>query len=86
MSEIDKVIEGLEHCMSAYTTCTGCPYEGTTCTTTLSADVLALLKEQPNVVRCKDCKRRLECDYWIENGDDWFCADGKPKDTQCGNN
>ena len=28
-------------------------------------------------VRCKDCKHRLECDYWIENGDDWFCADGE---------
>jgi len=29
------------------------------------------------LVRCKDCKHHLECDYWIENGDDWFCADGK---------
>lgn len=32
------------------------------------------------VVRCKDCKHRLECDYWIENGDDWFCADGERRE------
>lgn len=31
------------------------------------------------LIRCKDCKHRLECDYWIENGDDWFCADGERK-------
>ena len=34
------------------------------------------------VVHCKDCKHRLECDYWIENGDDWFCADGECKEGQ----
>lgn len=33
------------------------------------------------VVRCKDCKRHLECDYWIENGDDWYCADGEREDN-----
>ena len=33
--------------------------------------------DRPEIVRCKDCKRRLECDYWIENGDDWYCADGE---------
>ena len=37
----------------------------------------AIAEEQEPVVRCKVCKHRLECDYWIENGDDWFCADGK---------
>ena len=36
----------------------------------------AKIREQ-DVIRCKDCKHHLECDYWIENGDDWFCADGK---------
>lgn len=38
------------------------------------------IKDQPEIVRCKDCKHRLECDYWIENGDDWFCADGERKE------
>lgn len=32
------------------------------------------------LIRCKDCKRHLECNYWIENGDDWFCADGERRD------
>lgn len=46
MPDREKVIKGLEHCISADETCEGCPYEGTTCTTTLNADALALLKEQ----------------------------------------
>ena len=29
------------------------------------------------LVLCKDCKKHLECDNWIENGDEWFCADGE---------
>lgn len=41
------------------------------------ADAIALLKDQPEIIRCRDCKRRIECDYWIENGDEWFCADGE---------
>lgn len=47
-------------------------------------EILALLKEQETVVRCKDCK------YYDENGtcmkdgfltDDWFCADGEKGET-----
>lgn len=34
------------------------------------------------LVLCKDCKHRLECDYWIENGDDWYCADGERRETE----
>ena len=46
-------------------------------------DALDLLKSQPDVVRCKDCKFRnsgclqLEKDHYPD--DDWFCADGKRK-------
>ena len=53
-------------------------------------DVIEYLESQPQVVRCKDCKWR----YFLESGKymcrmlvngwhnpDWFCADGKPKDT-----
>ncbi len=29
------------------------------------------------LVRCKYCKHRLECDYWLEKGDDWYCGDGE---------
>lgn len=31
---------------------------------------------EQELVHCKDCKKRIECDYWIEYGDNWFCADG----------
>ena len=40
-------------------------------------ETLEVVSGRLNVVRCKDCKHRLECDYWIENGNDWFCADGE---------
>ena len=33
--------------------------------------------QHPEIVMCKDCRYHLECDYWIEHGDNWFCADGK---------
>lgn len=39
--------------------------------------------EQPQVVRCRDCKTRPHClkfDYCDD--DNWFCADGKPKDGE----
>lgn len=37
-------------------------------------------RDMVEVVRCKDCKRHLECDYWIENGNNWYCADGERKE------
>lgn len=74
MSDREKVVNGLEWILNDIE-------ENGRCHVNYYAgeirNVLALLKEQEPVVRCKDCKRRLECDYWIENGDDWFCADGK---------
>lgn len=52
-------------------------------------EILALLKEQPGIVRCKDCKHRDpedgKCDsghdiqWQLPRTDDWFCADGKRK-------
>lgn len=52
----------------------------------LMTNVLILLKEQPEIVRCKDCKH---CEYpnaereWCKKGhlhgnaETWFCADGE---------
>jgi len=45
-------------------------------------DALALLKEQPQIVRCKDCKHNdgARCenfDIWVENDMEWFCAEGE---------
>jgi len=46
-------------------------------------DAFALLKAQPEIVRCKDCKKFIPphgCMH-IENyiDADWFCADGERK-------
>ena len=50
----------------------------------IAQDALELLKEQPQIVRCKDCKHwyKDECSHLCGlTGDlrnaDWFCADGK---------
>ena len=38
-------------------------------------------KDLVEVVRCKNCKHRLKCDYWLEKGDDWYCGDGENEQT-----
>lgn len=37
----------------------------------------------PEIVRCKDCKRKdtLSCPKAPKRPDDWFCADGKRRET-----
>lgn len=46
-------------------------------------DAIALLKEQPEIVRCKDCKYYDHfngCMSWHDvnsNNDNWYCADGE---------
>ena len=51
-----------------------------------SDDALALLKEQPDIVQCKNCENYYEghcrCDdtiYWNREPD-WYCADGERKE------
>lgn len=47
-----------------------------------------LLNEQPEIVRCRDCKRRgtYDCPVYVggdgmySEPDDWFCADVERKD------
>ena len=53
----------------------------------LSRMIDELLKEQPQIVRCKDCKfwYKDECSHLCAiNGDlrpaNWFCADGEKED------
>lgn len=49
-------------------------------------DIVALLKEQPKIVRCKDCKYYDHfngCMSWHDvnsNNDNWYCADGERKE------
>jgi hypothetical protein len=45
-------------------------------------DAIVLLKEQQQIVRCKDCKHYKDgkCFYTMRRHgleDDWFCADGE---------
>ena len=89
MADIEKVIKGLEYCI-ADEYCDECPYtddcfeiDDKPYGEKLLRDVLELLKEQPKIVRCKDCLRRHEpscpmLDY--RTRDLWFCADGERRD------
>lgn len=63
MTDREKVIKGLETCAGTNNDgddCTAdclleCPYKGSLCIDRLMYDALAMLKEQPEIVRCKDC-------------------------------
>lgn len=92
MVDREKVIKGLE--CHAEVNCVECPYRDgwRTCPfgETLLADALALLKEQSEIVLCKDCKYGEHmCKPWSDiicnqnratHIPDWFCADGKRKE------
>lgn len=63
MIDHEKVKKGLECCLhSSKSHCDKCPYIYESlcsinyCTADLASDVLDLLKENPDIVRCKDCK------------------------------
>ena len=51
-------------------------------------DALALLKERPELVRCRDCKHHGKDTCSAAAGiaypppDDWFCADGERKELE----
>lgn len=44
----------------------------------LKADAIALLKEQPEIVRCNECAQKDTCYFYTPPN--WFCADGKRKE------
>lgn len=71
-----------------------CPYGNceTGCVITLATDAIELLKEQRDVVRCKDCKFGQMTpvsypQYWCPRknnymDENYFCFDGKRKDVE----
>ena len=85
--DMEKVIEGLEVCINRVPgkyDCNKCPYEidGNYCEINLAKDALTLLKEQPKIVRCKDClwydEKISFCDNCnLPREQTFFCADGK---------
>ena len=49
--------------------------------------IIKMLKDQSQIVRCGECRKRFagECKFYmsmIETKDDFFCADGEPKDGE----
>lgn len=89
----DEVISGLEKC--AASECNEkCPYSSINCgcRPRLMLDAMELLKEQPEIVRCQDCKNWVgngtdpsKLPYWLPckglmREPDYFCADGKRRD------
>lgn len=56
MIDKQKIIDGLE-CCSGRVSCSSCPYNGIDdCIDVLKRRALELLKSQPEVVQCEDCK------------------------------
>lgn len=99
MPDIEKVIKGIECSLNHHTEiCEECPYydlfkQEKHCGRQLKLDAIALLKEQPDIVYCKDCKHyihlRTDPGYcardgsrWIFRDLDWFCAGGERKDGE----
>lgn len=67
MTDRKKVLKGLECCIASWCEACAkdCPYRETCYKTEpmnvmkpVMVDALELLKEQPQIVRCKDCKHR----------------------------
>lgn len=96
MADIGKILEAEEYCLTNGK-CTECKFSKgrmfATCRY-LMEDIFKLLKEQPQIVRCKDCKRSggrgrgiycqfIECENTgTFHKDDWFCADGERKESR----
>lgn len=97
MADKEKILKGLEmhEKKRAGVGCLECPYaeaEGGTddwCIRGLHRDILALLKEQETVVRCKDCKYNSGNCHGLyaqfvtcyktgsPHRENWYCADGE---------
>lgn len=95
MPDREKVLKGLQCIINGTVRCASCGYAIDKhghygCQQECAIDALALLKEQPDIVRCKDCfyADDFDCPAPLPTGylcqkehgchtGDWFCADGK---------
>jgi hypothetical protein len=92
---IDKwrVIKSLECHFDTKLDCSDCIYNlGYNCLSSLLKDALKLLKEQPDIVRCGECKYYSNGFCYNPNTfdektcgntvPDWFCADGRRQEAE----
>ena len=93
----EKVIKGLRCIKGDTILCRECDYADVdgygnySCKINCAIDAIELLKEQPQIVRCKDCKHKEESvspswEAWCNRLHcvcdlDWFCADGERKEN-----
>ena len=90
-----KVIKGLKECSIDDVDCKHCPYNGEGnqkygCKTVMQREALKLLKEQPEIVRCRECKYGEKVNsvylcgktrgFGLSHAPDWYCADGEKND------
>ena len=82
----EKVIKGLEICSTGHCEIS-CPYHNTPqCTWTILSDALELLKEQQELVLCKDCKYYDSFSQECRNGIDgimtpnFYCGNAERKE------
>lgn len=95
MTDRERVIMALGRCIGTYSdvSCARCSYQNEflrNCIGHMHADAFALLEEQPEIVRCKDCKHGAPTiinGVWlsvtcgdIDHRPEWFCADGKRRE------
>ena len=90
MEDRERIINDIGCCIShGLDACKYCSkYDPTDikldCMDRLFRDAMESLKEEPEIVRCKDCRKKdkEECPMYVDYpctnkpGDDWFCAEG----------
>ena len=81
MADKEKVVKGLEQFKADFK-----PFCGNNSDWSRVDDALALLKEQSDVVLCKDCKFYTDpqiCPvFGMDRYYDWFCADGERREAE----
>ena len=98
MPDRENVVKGLRCIAGDVVWCAHCPYSdangsgrGDRCKRDCAKKALVWLKEQPEIIRCKDCKHgeiytaingvllSIMCDG-VKHRPEWFCADGERRD------
>ena len=90
-----NVIKAIKQCIDyGNESCNGCPYFGIKldeddermCSDVMLSDVMELLEQSVQVIKCKDCKFNFDglcdCEGVTSNAlvePNWFCADGERK-------